>query len=180
MKERWLPVVGYEGLYEASNKGQVRSLPREQEIYRGGQYVRQGRVLRQKQTTHWPPRLAVTLYAHGAQKMHQAHSLVLSAFVGAPPVGQETRHLDGNPANNVLTNLCYGSPVENRADQDRHGTAARGSRHGMAKATEGCVARMFDLRQFGCGLQAIANWIGLSRSQVGLILAGKYWAGVRA
>ena len=51
------------------------------------------------------------------------HRLVLEAFVGTCPEGMECRHLDGDPGNNRLENLAWGSPKENYADSLQHGTA---------------------------------------------------------
>jgi hypothetical protein len=59
------------------------------------------------------------------------HQLVLETFVGPCPENQETRHLDGIPANNRLENLCWGTSQENNGlDKRRHGTLALGERHG--------------------------------------------------
>lgn len=55
-------------------------------------------------------------------KCKRIHSLVLLAFVGPRPQGLVTRHLDGNPLNNALSNLKYGTESENLADSRRHGT----------------------------------------------------------
>jgi HNH endonuclease len=59
----------------------------------------------------------------GRWKRFRLHSLVLECFVGPRPPGMECRHLDGNPSNNALENLAWGTRSENRADQVRHGTA---------------------------------------------------------
>lgn len=58
------------------------------------------------------------------------HRLVLETFVGPMPQGLQVRHLDGDPKNNHLVNLAYGSAKENAADRDRHGRTfnGRGSR----------------------------------------------------
>jgi hypothetical protein len=50
------------------------------------------------------------------------HQMVLAAHAGPRPDGQEVRHLDGDPLNNWLANLAYGTPSENSADKVRHGT----------------------------------------------------------
>lgn len=63
------------------------------------------------------------------------HVLVLEAFVGPCPPGHECRHLDGNPANNHLGNLCWGTSSENHADQYRHGTRVAGNSHPKSKLT---------------------------------------------
>jgi len=49
------------------------------------------------------------------------HSAVLATFVGPRPEGAVIRHLDGNPTNNDLANLAYGTPSENNYDIVRHG-----------------------------------------------------------
>lgn len=50
------------------------------------------------------------------------HRAVLEAFVGPCPDGYECRHLDGNPTNNRVENLVWGTPSENMQDRWRHGT----------------------------------------------------------
>jgi hypothetical protein len=67
--------------------------------------------------------------------LRYVHHLVLEAFVGPCPPGQETRHLDGNKENNALSNLVWGTHSENVGDQIRHGTDTRGERNGQAKLT---------------------------------------------
>ncbi len=66
------------------------------------------------------------------------HALVLEAFVGPCPPGMQCRHLDGNPRNNRLDNLCWGTPVEDAQDKRRHGTLASlaGKANGRARLTE--------------------------------------------
>ena len=68
------------------------------------------------------------------------HRLVLEAFAGAAPSGQEARHLDGNRGNPCLDNLQWGSRSENNGDRVQHGTSNRGERSGTAKLTEAEVA----------------------------------------
>ena len=58
----------------------------------------------------------------GKQHWLFAHRLVLLAFRGPCPPGMQSRHLDGNGKNNELSNLCWGTPKQNRADQKIHGT----------------------------------------------------------
>ena len=59
----------------------------------------------------------------GKRNTRFVHRLVLEAFVGPCPDGMECRHLDGNPGNNRLENLAWGTPKENAADSIRHGTS---------------------------------------------------------
>jgi NUMOD4 motif/HNH endonuclease len=109
---RWKPVPGYEGLYEVSTEGQVRSFRR-----RGtsGKVLSRGHAKRGGYLT-------VSLLRGCHQSTRPVHSLVLEAFVGPRPEGAEIRHLDGDPTNARLSNLAYGTRSENVLDKRRHGT----------------------------------------------------------
>ncbi len=106
--EEWRPVVGWEGRYWVSDRGRVRGRRRDN----GGlmsTHVREGYVCVQ--------------FCRGAKhRFQRVHRLVALAFLGPPASDQEVRHLDGNPSNNHLENLAWGTHAENRRDQLRHGT----------------------------------------------------------
>lgn len=133
MKERWLPVVGWEGLYEVSDRGAVRSVDRTVEYYHwpsGGTraYRYRGRLLKRKychKGTHgkWP----TVMLGNGAagRKYLLVSRLVLSAFARRPHPGEEALHGDGIPENCLLTNLRWGTHHENSRDTVRHGRAGR-------------------------------------------------------
>ena len=127
MQEVWKPVPGYEGLYEVSDQGRVRSL--DKEITRRGSDTRRAYIVPGKLlSTFVTPSGHVTV--HLARKWLYVHRIVLTAFVGAPTeyaanTRMEGRHLDGNPANNVLENLAWGTVKENRADRRRLGEKAK-------------------------------------------------------
>lgn len=114
--ETWRPVVGYEGYYEVSNLGRVRSLDR---VDRSGK-KRRGRVLRAQ--PHRDGHLRIRLSRADGGRSFDVHRLVGEAFIGPLPSGMETRHLDGDPSNNASTNLAYGTKAENNDDRVRHGT----------------------------------------------------------
>lgn len=103
------------------------------------------------------------------------HRLVLETFVGPCPEGMQCRHLDGNPANNLLSNICWGTPGENAADKERHGTKVRGSKHGAAKLTENVVAEIRALRSQGIRLKALASRFGVSEGAINSVIRGKHW-----
>lgn len=114
--EQWRPVVGYEGAYEVSDLGRVRSLDRITD--RGRRW--RGRLM--TPATMPAGYQVVTLWRDGAQRTHLVHRLVLTAFVGPQSARTEVRHGDGDPANNALTNLAWGTHSENQHDQVAHGT----------------------------------------------------------
>lgn len=70
------------------------------------------------------------------------HHLVLESFVGSRPDGMECRHLNGNPGDNRLANLCWGTKKQNSDDRDRHGTTYRGERLWTAKLTAELVRKI--------------------------------------
>ena len=121
MDEEWRPVVGYEGHYEVSDLGRVRALTREVRTCYGTVRVQHGRVLVPQNTRKG--HLKVTLCpGDGTEQNRFVHVLVCEAFRGPRPPGQETRHLDGDPKNNALVNLKWGTRSENTKDSIRHGT----------------------------------------------------------
>lgn len=113
--EKWLPVVGWEGQYEVSDQGRVRSIDRESTDGRGRTRRLQGVVLRPSSTGRYPH---VEL---GGRTTAKVHILVAEAFIGPRSPGIEVRHRDDDPANNVLSNLVYGSKSDNMRDVVRNG-----------------------------------------------------------
>lgn len=102
-QEMWKPVVGYEGVYEVSNCGNVRRVG--------------GNVMKQHKTSFGY--LALTLCKNGKVKTFQAHRLVAMAFVPNPNGKPFVNHLDEDKANNRADNLEWVTSAENNS----YGTA---------------------------------------------------------
>lgn len=128
MTEKWLPVVGYEGLYSVSDTGRVRSESKTVTfVGRWNAVVNRSypnRILNPKHDTHGYP--FVSLSKNGKSTGYRVHSLMLKAFVGLRPYGAHARHLDDNKKNNLLANLAWGTPLENSRDKYRNG---QGNQH---------------------------------------------------
>lgn len=118
--EKWLPIVGYEGVYEVSDQGRVRSLDRM--VYAGSNRVRLslGRIL---SIHHGDKYAKVRLKLDGTGKTHNVHTLVATAFLGLRPDGMEVCHCNGQPHDNRLTNLRYDTHQANVLERRDHGTA---------------------------------------------------------
>lgn len=184
MTERWLPVVGYEGLYEVSDLGQVRSLDR---IVPGrwGQQRRRGQILVQclNPNGYWTVGLCrpepERRFTH---RTWCVHKLVARAHLG-PANGRQVRHGALGQLVNAVTNLCYGSANDNAADRERDGTTARGERQGLARLTE---AQVREIRQRAASREnpggenqyVLASIFGCSQSVISQIVTRKTWTHV--
>jgi hypothetical protein len=135
----WKPIPSFEGLYEASYTGKIRSLDRIV-VYtkRDGRKVERrykGKVLTPGLNTRG---YEIVTLCDRNNKHHTrpVHRLVLETFDRLRAENEECRHLDGNIRNNSRSNLRWGTPAENTADKIAHGTCVRGSRVGNSRLTE--------------------------------------------
>ena len=119
-QERWLPVVGWEGLYEVSDHGRVRSLDRVVTRTDGVIQRRRGTVLTNTITSSGYAQ--VRLSGNGRRENAMVHRAVLRAFRGEPLPGQEGCHNNGDSTDPRLENLRWDSSRENTFDSIRHGT----------------------------------------------------------
>jgi hypothetical protein len=121
LDEQWLPVVGFEGYYEVSDHGRVRSLDRWIDYATGHRAFRKGRMMRTHPLPH-TGHLNIKLKREGSVTSTGVHVLVAAAFIGSRPAGMDVCHNNGNPSDNRPENLRYDTPRENRIDSVRHGT----------------------------------------------------------
>lgn len=115
--------------------------------------------------------LRVTLYRDGQQIRQLVHRLVLSAFDRAPLEKEQACHLDGNPLNNALPNLRWGTQSDNWADRLRHGNG-----RSYAKLDEEQAAELRRRAVHGEPTIDLAHHFGISDTQVRNIVAGKQWS----
>ena len=108
---------------------------------------------------------------------HYVHHLVLEAFVGPRPEGYECCHKDGNPMNNNLPNLYWGTPAQNDADQSRHGRK-KGEKHHNAVLNDDTVRTIRERSRAGETHTAIAISLGLKRRHVSSIATYALWSHV--
>jgi hypothetical protein len=165
--ERWLPVVGYEGYYEVSDHGRVRSSRR-----RRGSACR---VLKPQRLMNSCGYVSVHLSMRNVQKMHYVHALVAAAFIGPRPTGLEIRHLNGDAADNRLKNLAYGTHIENARDMIRHGNSGVGVENKNARLTDATVVEIRAARQQGATQTSLAVRYGVSRATIYRAVTRQYW-----
>ena len=104
-KEIWKDIPGYEGLYQVSSLGRVRSLDRVVPHGRFGEFKLKGRVL--KPSPDLNGYLKLNLYKDGMTKTIEVHKLIAIAFLNHEPCGNKivVDHIDNNKTNNRLDNL---------------------------------------------------------------------------
>ena len=115
--ERWAFVPGYEGRYEISDRGSVRSLDR---IDAGGRCYKGKPIAGSTDKDGY--RQVGLRTSDGTRKTWKVHALVLLAFVGPRPKGYFACHNNGDNTDNRLSNLRWDTAVANAADAIAHGT----------------------------------------------------------
>ena len=131
-EEIWRPIVGYEGLYEVSSYGRVRSLDR----YDSNNHFLKGRIL--KLCADKDGYLNVGLSSNNKVKKYKVHRLVAEVFIPNPNNLPQVNHKDENPSNNRVENLemCdakYNSNYGSRKDRVRDTAIKNGSWTGLSK-----------------------------------------------
>lgn len=101
MKEIWKQIKGYEGLYEISNKGRVRSMARWQTCGKAKYWVK-AIIMKQEITRHY---YKVDLCKNGKHHTYRVNRLVAQAFIPNPNHYPEVNHKDENKLNNCADNL---------------------------------------------------------------------------
>lgn len=172
MAEIWKDIAGYEGLYQVSNLGKVKSLFRRN----GGTLIPIEHILAdkiEKKTGYNRIHLSVS----GTAKDFCVHRLVAQAFIDNPHQLEQVNHKDFNRANNCVENLEWMSVRENADYSWRAGRKARGERQGKAKLTSAQVLRMRLLKEITPSLTyaKLAKMFNVEAGHVSRIVNLKFW-----
>lgn len=120
--EIWKQVCGYEGIYEVSSKGKVRSLDRYITNKNGKQQFYPGKILGFDITVHPSSSYArVTLSKNHKSNRQSVHRLVASAFIPNPNNHPHVNHLDNNGLNNSVENIEWVTHSENMIHAQKQG-----------------------------------------------------------
>lgn len=163
MEEIWKDIGGFEGLYQASNLGRVKSFDTKDKLDR----IRKGRVLkpRRNKTGY----LQVTLCKNGKHKTHYIHRLVAEAFIPNPENKPQVNHIDEDKTNNMVSNLEWSTSKEN---------SNYGTRNERVSKTKNIPIIAINLKtgestDFGSGKEC-AIQLGLDPSSITKVIKGRY------
>lgn len=177
--EEWRSVVGYEGIYEVSNLGNVRSIPRP--INRGIRGITHTKTYRNL-------RLRVNKYGYhdthlrdaptGRSRIYEIHRLVASAFIPNPEGKPTVNHMDSNRTNNSVSNLEWATHKENITHGMKHGKIPdmKGSSNHMSRLTAEDVLLLRS--EWKTGLytyQSLADKYGHSHGCVFCVITRRSW-----
>jgi len=127
--EEWRDVPGYEGLYEVSSLGQVRSTARPGTV---------GGILKAELGKRKKDYYRVSLWKSGANRRLGVHQVLALAFLPNPDNLPIVRHLNDDHLDNRLENLAWGTVADNQQDSVRNGN------HKEARKTHCSCGREYD------------------------------------
>jgi len=167
LAENWNAVVGYEGIYQVSDRGRVQRIA-------GGRGAVPFRILK----THTGKRryTSVILSRDCRPRTYSLHRLVAEAFHGLVPEGCEVNHKNGNTHDNRADNLEWVSHTENQRHSVNVLKNDIGEKHPMAKQTNASILEIRALHASGHLTNSkIAARFDTTSSNVSMIVNRKTW-----
>lgn len=171
--EIWKQALSWEGLYEVSNKGRVRSVSRV--VKSKGNGLKTIPVTIRKPQINRYGYHVVGLNGKEKYVLKSIHRMVIEAFIGPIGVNLHVNHLDGNKTNNNLCNLEVCTQSENHLHRCRTLGIGRGENHGNSKLNEKQVLEIKELFKTNLTMVDIAKIYHVDRTTIGYIRSGKLW-----
>lgn len=175
--EVWIPIKGYEGSYEVSNKGRIRSVDRIIKD-RWGYRATKGKVLKLKVSKVGYIQAGLT---NQKVKWKLVHRLVAIAFIPNPDNKAQVNHKDGNKQNNNDWNLEWNTPGENQIHAYANGYKCQnGEKNHRHKLNDEAIIQIRKIWAEGNTThQKIADTYKVSRENISMILRNETWTHVK-
>jgi predicted XRE-type DNA-binding protein len=180
MTEEWRSIAGYEGFYEVSNFGNVRSCDKYVNATRGSKALRKGRVLEKTEIAGGYQR--VCLSREHVKEYESVHRLVALAFIPLRDGADFVNHKDLNKKNNRVDNLEWVTQSENNQHAHDAGAYAEGNnlasknKNVARKLTPDEVAEIRKLAtERSMSQTKIAEKFGIHQSMVSYLKSRKTW-----
>lgn len=162
----WKDIPGWEGIYQASVTGLIRSLDRIIVYKNGMEYSKTGRTLIPYfKDGYRVVSLSMKDYHKRAKKFKVAR-LVLFTFRGPAPMNTEACHNDGNRGNDKLSNLRWDTKAANSSDTQKHHDNLSGTKCSWSKVSDEALSDIRDMLAEQVPYRTIANKHGLSSSLI--------------
>ncbi|MEM8781042.1 MAG: NUMOD4 domain-containing protein [Cyanobacteria bacterium P01_G01_bin.49] len=163
--EIWKDIPGYEGLYQVSNQGRVKSVARVIKSKTGQTYWYSGKILTSGKTNKGY--LKVDLKINGKTNSKNIHRLVAMVFVANKNNKPQVNHIDGDKLNNNSSNLEWVTNLENR----RH--ALKNNLQYTKIDSPDCLIAIKVLKDRGLTLEEIGAIFGVTKTTISRVLKGK-------
>lgn len=177
--ETWKDVVGFEGNYQVSDKGNVRSVDRHYSYTDSIGRVTKNRLQKGKviaKRDHQFGYDIVTLSKDNIRYTRTVHKLMAMAFLGKTESDNLViRHLDGNCKNNNLANLALGTQLDNMKDALVHGTVEQGEDRYNAILTKKIVLAIREEKRLGALNIELAKKYHLTEIKIHQLVTGAKW-----
>jgi len=176
--EIWKEINGYEGMYQVSNLGRVKSLKRQVTRANGVKPHYPERILRHGLNSAGYP--IVCLQKDGTQKMERVHRLVAKCFINNPLNKKTVNHINGVKGDGRAVNLEWATQAENNQHAIDTGLkdmskTKKGSNHGGSKLKEGDIPIIFKLKTVGIRRSEIASMFNVSPQTITDVISRRYW-----
>jgi hypothetical protein len=174
-------IKGYEGMYQISNLGNVKSLSRPRSETQKNM-ITKDRILKSSISNRGYKR--VILVKDKIKKSLLVHRLIAIAFIPNPENKKDINHKDSDRLNNNIDNLEWCTPKENTAHMIDNGrmnwsNAARGEKHGISKLTEDQVREIkTHLRDGNISQRQLARKYNIHNTAIYFIKSGRNWSHV--
>lgn len=175
LPEEWRPVVGYEGLYEVSSHGKIRSLDRwiSHLHCKSGKTFRTGKIIKPKSMDNGYFR--AEFWRNQRRERPHVHRVVALHFVANPDNKPWINHKDGNKRNNYFENLEWVTPAENALHAVALGLSKIGENAAGSKLTNEDAIAVRVLYDKGLPPKWIAGIFGVSSTKVVQIGKRQHW-----